>query len=85
MHKVGNNGIIDIFESANNAKNVKNATVFLGNYIHVDTDFILTTIQVNFDVNFRQFKETFFVAQMNAARCIGGQNKRIIISITCGQ
>lgn len=26
-HKVGNNGIIDIFESANNAKNVKNATV----------------------------------------------------------
>ena len=27
MHKVGNNGIIDIFESANNAKNVKNATV----------------------------------------------------------
>ena len=32
MHKVGNNGIIDIFESANNAKNVKNATVcFDGN------------------------------------------------------
>ena len=28
MHKVGINGIIDIFESANNAKNVKNATVF---------------------------------------------------------
>ena len=27
VHKVGNNGIIDIFESANNAKNVKNATV----------------------------------------------------------
>jgi hypothetical protein len=32
VHKVGNNGIIDIFESANNAKNVKNATVcFDGN------------------------------------------------------
>ena len=30
----------------------------------------------------RQFEETSFVAQMNAARCIGGQNKRIIISIT---
>ena len=29
MHKVGNNGIIDIFESANNAKIVNNATCFL--------------------------------------------------------
>ena len=45
-------------------------------------DKLLKTIQVNFDVNYCQFKETSFVAQMNAAHCIGGQNKRIIISTT---
>ena len=56
--------------------------IFLGNYIRVDTDFIFTTIKINLDVNYRQFKETSFVAQMNAASYIGGQDKRIIITIT---
>jgi hypothetical protein len=40
VHKVGNNGIIDIFDIFEDANNAKNATLFLGNYIHVDTDFI---------------------------------------------
>jgi isocitrate dehydrogenase kinase/phosphatase len=31
------------------------------------SDILLKTIIVNFDVNYRQFKETSFVAQMNAA------------------
>ena len=53
-----------------------------GNYIRIDTDFIFTTIKINLDVNYRQFKETSFAAQMNAASCIGGQDKRIIITIT---
>ena len=39
-----------------------------GNYIRIDTDFIFTTIKINLDVNYRQFKETSFAAQMNAAK-----------------
>ena len=31
----------------------------IGNYIRVDTDFIFTTIKVNLDVNYRQFKDKF--------------------------
>ena len=31
----------------------------LGNYIRVDTDFIFTTIKVNLNVNYRQFKDKF--------------------------
>ena len=29
------------------------------NYIRVDTEFIFTTIKVNLDVNYRQFKDKF--------------------------
>ena len=38
--------------------------------------YILKTIIVNLIVNYRQFEEKSLSAQKNAARCIGGQNKK---------
>ena len=47
-----------------------------GNYIRVDTDFILKTIIVNSDINFRQFKEDFVFALMKCSyAAFGEQNK----------
>ena len=40
-----------------------------GNYIRVDTDFIFTTIKVNLDVNYRQFKKEFCFCSNEMQQC----------------
>ena len=40
-----------------------------GNYIRVDTDFIFTTIKVNLDVNYRQFKDKFCFCSNEMQQC----------------
>ena len=52
-----------------------------GNYIRVDSDFIFTTISVNFDVNYRQFKYFFCLSRKNARAHWQLKTKRRSITI----
>ena len=40
-------------------KKLRSGHIKKENYIRVDTEFIFTTIKVNLDVNYRQFKDKF--------------------------
>ena len=57
-------------------KKLRSGHIKKGNYIRVDTEFIFTTIKVNLDVNYRQFKEDFVFALMKcSSAALGEQNK----------
>ena len=56
------------------------------NYIRVDTDFIFTTIKVNLDVNYRQFKDKFlFFALMKCSFAAFGEQNKIDNDSKCQQ
>ena len=56
-----------------------------GNCIQVDSDFIFTTISVNFDVNYRQFKYFFCLSRKNARCALATQNKKKVYNDRCQQ
>ena len=53
--------------------------------MRVDTDFIFTTIKVNLDVNYRQFKYDFVFALMKCSYAAFGEQNKIDNDSKCQQ